>query len=135
MQCKKCGIVFDKIGIKMKVEGFFEMDLEEVVNTFKEIELGTLEELYQDHSCDIDEDDDKDISIVPVCPDCKAELPLSIEKISKELIKDGSVVYDKDDDEYIVPSSIERQAENTRKVKEERDNEDQIPIRPEDFQF
>ena len=135
MQCKKCGIVFDKIGIKMKIEGYFEMDLEEAVNMLNKVEEDTLDELYDDHSYDMSEDEDRGISITPVCPSCRAELPISVEKVCTELIKDGSVVYNEDDEEYVVPPDREEQAENMRKEKEEKYDEDQIPIRPEDFQF
>lgn len=132
MQCRKCGIVFDKIGIKMEIKTYFELDVEEVLASFNEMEDDVLEDLYSENDQAIADDDGKEIKIVPVCPNCRTELPFNVERICKELIKDGSVVYDEEDDEYTVPSDRKR-SKITYKITT--DKEDQVPIRPEDFQF
>ena len=132
MQCKKCGIVFDKIGIKMEIKTYFEMDIEEVLTSFNEMEDDTLEDLYSDNDTAISEDENKEIKIVPVCPNCRTELPFNVQRICKELIKDGSVVYDEEDEEYTVPDNTER---TKIAYKITTDREDLVPIRPEDFQF
>ena len=132
MQCKKCGIVFEKIGIKMEVKTYFEMDIEEAVNRLNEIEKDTLDELGSDY---MDEGDTTDTTIYPICPNCRMELPANVEKLCKELIKDGSVVYDEDDEEYVVPPGRKKEERVASDEKIIADEEDSVPVRPEDFQF
>ena len=131
MQCKKCGIVFEKIGIKMEVKTYFEMGIEEAVNRLNEIEEDTLDELRSDY---MDEGDITETTIYPICPNCRVELPVNVENLCKELIKDGSFVYDKDYEAYVVPPDREEEM-SARDEEIVADKEDSIPIRPEDFQF
>jgi hypothetical protein len=145
MICKKCNYrIVEEVKVEYRITGFIDEKVENILYCRDDGSDGNWEQdlIENDWLDDSVSDMKKSLHYTILCPNCGADLGMTVRGFVEKLAKDGTItkIIDEDGDETgayeLGPASIpEREMPKKEKVEESMSLPVSLPIRPQDFEF